>query len=196
MTKVDLANLVGCSICTINRIHNGLSVTSLMHARVTFATEGAVNPPIRERGNLTGHVRTFKVKRTEYPGLPYIRETLEYKLWCRMRAACLGTSKRYKPYRELGITMCPEWSNFLTFLKDMGKIPTGFKSIFLSPKSLVFEKASCVWVREARGRPSRHKKRQIKDKVVYSYPKKNKALNGLLKLVQMQITEKSEVIWN
>jgi len=193
MTKAKLAEIIGCSAGTISRLSKGFSVSSAIHSKLIEITEGAVNPTIRERGNLKG----VGFKRGHYQGTHNASKTLEYQLWCRMRYACnCPTSARYKKYGALGVTMCPEWEKFPAFLKDMGKIPEGCKSLVLKPVNCIFEKNSCRWSRDARGRPARPKKRRIKGKVVYSYPKKNKALNGLLKLVQMEITEKSEVIWN
>ena len=41
--------------------------------------------------------------------------TLLYQLWARMRTRCNNVSGRYKYWGEKGITVCPEWEDYLVF---------------------------------------------------------------------------------
>lgn len=51
-------------------------------------------------------------------------ETKEHRIWRYMRHRChCATSSDYKNYGGRGITLCKEWDNYKTFLKDMGRCP-------------------------------------------------------------------------
>lgn len=48
----------------------------------------------------------------------------EYTVWQNMRARCLrATHPSYHRYGGRGITVCPEWADFRTFLADVGHRP-------------------------------------------------------------------------
>jgi hypothetical protein len=47
-----------------------------------------------------------------------------YMSWASMRRRCYGkNTEKYKSYGGRGITVCNEWDDFNTFLKDMGERP-------------------------------------------------------------------------
>ncbi len=62
-----------------------------------------------------------------YPGFdPVHRNHSAYWSWRSMRRRCLIPSyDAYKNYGGRGITICPEWSDFMVFLRDMGERPAG-----------------------------------------------------------------------
>lgn len=49
----------------------------------------------------------------------------EYACWTNMRRRCLNPKhKAYKSYGAKGVTICPEWDDFESFLSDVGRAPT------------------------------------------------------------------------
>lgn len=64
-----------------------------------------------------------KVGRTPVHGMKHTRE---YVTWTQMRARCRDKNhKDYPRYGARGITVCPQWESFETFLADVGPRPEG-----------------------------------------------------------------------
>ena len=50
--------------------------------------------------------------------------TRTYKSWISMRSRCKDVTRHNSTsYVGKGITVCPQWDDFLTFLRDMGERP-------------------------------------------------------------------------
>ena len=48
-----------------------------------------------------------------------------FRIWKGMKARCLNpNNKDFERYGAVGITVCPEWTLFANFLRDMGECPT------------------------------------------------------------------------
>ncbi|MDB5607739.1 MAG: hypothetical protein JWP25_4639 [Bradyrhizobium sp.] len=74
------------------------------------------------------------------------RTTPEYKNWCGMRARCLcPTNADYANYGGRGITICPTWEDFQTFLRDMGPRPSPKHSLDRRDNAGNYEPANCRW---------------------------------------------------
>ncbi len=52
-------------------------------------------------------------------------DTLTYNSWRSMRSRCLFNSNNTKNHKDKGITICKEWNDYDTFIKDMGERPEG-----------------------------------------------------------------------
>lgn len=62
-----------------------------------------------------------------------------------MRSRCLvKTSNNYKFYGGRGITICPEWDDYPTFLRDMGPCPEG-QTLDRKESTGNYEPSNCRW---------------------------------------------------
>ena len=78
----------------------------------------------------------------------------EYQSWWRMKQNC--QAKNYPGYRNhgaKGIKVCPEWSDFIPFLQDMGQMPNDCNALTRLDKTLDFCKINCRWGFVTQGRP-------------------------------------------
>lgn len=72
--------------------------------------------------------------------------TPEYTVWCAMVSRCTNTkNNRWYRYGARGISVCPEWSTFEGFIKDMGLRPSPDHSIERKDNDLGYSADNCVW---------------------------------------------------
>jgi hypothetical protein len=72
--------------------------------------------------------------------------TRAYSIWREMHKRCgYPKAKDFIKYGARGISVCPEWSSFQTFLCDMGAPPTDKHSIDRRDGNLGYSKANCRW---------------------------------------------------
>ena len=80
-----------------------------------------------------------------------------YTIWRMMVRRCTDANYwKYKDYGGRGITVCPEWLDFLKFVEDMGERPEGH-SIERRENDLGYCKTNCYWAtakEQARNRRS------------------------------------------
>lgn len=72
--------------------------------------------------------------------------TSTYRVWLNMRNRCNNPNYLgYENYGDKGISVCPQWESFETFLADMGEQPSG---LILDRKDneLGYSKENCRWV--------------------------------------------------
>lgn len=70
----------------------------------------------------------------------------EYGSWCKMRERCSNPShEKYQNYGGRGISVCPAWDDFMTFLRDMGPKPTREHSIERKDVNGNYEPGNCIW---------------------------------------------------
>lgn len=68
-----------------------------------------------------------------------------YRSWSAMRRRCLVKHDEHFPqYGARGIQICPEWSDFRVFLRDMGERPEG-KSLERINTDGNYEPPNCIW---------------------------------------------------
>lgn len=71
--------------------------------------------------------------------------TKTYRAWAAMKTRCNGRSEKdFKSYKGKGITVCPEWQSFQSFLDDMGIKPDGL-SLDRINNNLGYYKENCRW---------------------------------------------------
>ena len=112
------------------------------------------------------HITTWvKIKKSRHPSCGCLRKQLigesntkhghsprsgsshMYRVWTSMHRRCYRTtSTDFKYYGGKGITVSPEWHDFLTFLSDMGERPgIGFDIDRIDPEK-GYSKANCRWL--------------------------------------------------
>lgn len=69
----------------------------------------------------------------------------EYHSWASMWQRCTNPKRYgYKHYGGKGVTVCPEWKDFVVFLRDMGPRPRGF-SLERVDVNGNYEPRNCKW---------------------------------------------------
>lgn len=70
----------------------------------------------------------------------------EYGVWCAMRTRCTNPNfKDFKNYGGRGITICPEWDSFETFLSDVGERPSDKHSLDRIDNNGNYEPGNVRW---------------------------------------------------
>jgi hypothetical protein len=69
-----------------------------------------------------------------------------YRVWVDMRSRCLSpASKAFRYYGGRGITICPAWDRFATFLADVGPRPSRKHSIDRIDNNRGYEPGNVRW---------------------------------------------------
>lgn len=70
----------------------------------------------------------------------------EYRAWACMRGRCFcRTHRDFNLWGGRGITICPEWSDFFVFLRDMGPRPSDKHSLDRINNEGNYEPRNCRW---------------------------------------------------
>ena len=87
--------------------------------------------------------------------------TFEFNVWTAMRKRCRYVKHpKYHLYGGRGITICPEWNSFSTFLADMGKCPFPDGSIERIDNDKGYEPSNCIWLLKKEQSKNRRCKRK------------------------------------
>jgi hypothetical protein len=101
--------------------------------------------------------------------------TRTYTTWAAMLQRCENPkSHKFYRYGAVGITVCDEWHDFHTFLRDMGERPENC-TIDRIDGTLGYFKENCRWA------TSREQQRNLKSNVWVSYEGKQWVLSDLAK---------------
>ena len=81
----------------------------------------------------------------------------EYRSWQAMRSRCHNPmDKEYSRYGGAGIDVCSRWDDFIIFLHDMGRKPSGAHTLDRIDSTKGYSKANCRWAtREEQSRNRR-----------------------------------------
>lgn len=72
--------------------------------------------------------------------------TPEYIAWRAMRSRCqVDTNRSHRNYGGRGIAVCPEWTSFEAFYRDMGPRPTPKHTIERGDNNRGYCKENCRW---------------------------------------------------
>lgn len=76
-----------------------------------------------------------------------LSKTAEYKIWIGIKKRCFNEKcKSFARYGGRGITVCADWMNFETFLRDMGPRPSPSHSVDRYPdQNGAYERTNCRW---------------------------------------------------
>lgn len=84
-----------------------------------------------------------------------------YRIWIAMVQRCENPNANgYDRYGGAGVTVCEEWKDFETFLKDMGHRPKGY-SIDRIDNSKGYSKGNCRWATTAQQNNNRRVNRNV-----------------------------------
>lgn len=96
----------------------------------------------------SGHTRSCGCLKVESrPNLQHgkANSSRTYRSWKEMRQRCNNpNSTQWKWYGGRGIKICPEWDDYIVFLKDMGERPEG-KTIDRINSDGDYSKGNCKW---------------------------------------------------
>ena len=105
---------------------------------------------------LTQH-RNFK--HGESGGGDGSKMTKEYIVWRAMHQRCTDRNlASYLYYGYVGITVCPTWDSFVTFLEDMGRCPVGH-TLERKNNTKPYSPENCAWT--TRHEQSRNKSNNV-----------------------------------
>ena len=84
--------------------------------------------------------------------------TLTYSRWKSMRQRCSKNNPdKKKYYSDRGIEICPQWSDYSTFLNDMGECPSKEFTLDRIDNEVGYQPNNCRWVtkvQQNKNRPS------------------------------------------
>lgn len=104
--------------------------------------------------------------------------SVEYQAWVGLRNRCLNPKNQNFPsYGGRGISVCPRWEQYSSFLADMGRRPSKRHSINRKDNDGNYEPGNCHWATPDEQNINRKKARSLRATSQF----KGVGLNNLLK---------------
>lgn len=89
-------------------------------------------------------------------------DTPEYKIWQGMRSRCNSRNDgAYRNYGGRGISVCPEWDDFIIFLKEMGTRPGPGYELDRIDNEKGYSKGNCHWTTSQINENNRRNNRRV-----------------------------------
>lgn len=87
--------------------------------------------------------------------------TFEFNVWTAMRKRCdYPKHPKYHLYGGRGIKVCARWTDFVSFLADMGECPFPKGSIERLDNDKGYESSNCVWLPKVEQSKNRRPRRK------------------------------------
>jgi len=191
LTIEKFAKKIGCTFVTIIKAKKGIPISASIASKIRQITKGEVSPSVSNVGRKKGFVVKNPVPHFKHE----LSHTKEYRIWVRMRRCCYNEKFcQYKSYGAIGVTVCLEWRNDpAKFLEDMGPIPNGYKSLVLAQDAMEFNKDTCTWEYDARGKIRTTQKTRRKPKDKRTHHKTKTTPKNTVKIKQLQFNENMDV---
>lgn len=136
-----MINLQGCRfgrLVVLRRVPGGSWMCKCDCGKVAFVITGNL-----KRGNSRSCGCAWKQVITTHG----LANTTEYKVWKAMHHRCRSNRRDLRAvYKDRGIKVCKEWSDFVVFLTDMGTRPSPKHQLDRIDTYRGYSKANCRWV--------------------------------------------------